>query len=104
MLKAVRSPETQPPYHQPAPGAHGAGLVLKHGQRYRRVADGRRSIMTLREILVATDLTVGSELALERTLSFCSGCNVTLLHVLRAALPDPLRMQLHSVIEGYLAD
>jgi nucleotide-binding universal stress UspA family protein len=60
--------------------------------------------MTLRNILVATDLTVGSELALERTLSFCSGCTVTLLHVLRAALPDPLRMQLHSVIEGYLAD
>ncbi len=60
--------------------------------------------MTPQNILVATDLTVGSEVALERTLSFCGGCNITLLHVLRAALPDPLRMQLHSVIEGYLAD
>lgn len=60
--------------------------------------------MTVHDVLVATDLTVGSELALERALSFSSGANVTLLHVLRAALPDPLRMQLHSVIEGYLAD
>lgn len=60
--------------------------------------------MTLHKVLVATDLTVGSELALERTLNFCSGCNITLLHVLRAALPDPLRMQLHDIVEGYLAD
>lgn len=60
--------------------------------------------MRMRNVLVATDLTVGSELAFERTLSFCTGCNITLLHVLRAALPDPLRIQLHSVIEGYLAD
>ena len=60
--------------------------------------------MAMREVLVATDLTVGSEVALERALGFCHGCNVTLLHVLRTGLPDPLRMQLHSVIEGYLAD
>jgi nucleotide-binding universal stress UspA family protein len=60
--------------------------------------------MGVQDVLVATDLTVGSELALERTLGFCNGCNIALLHVLRAALPDPLRMQLHSVIEGYLAD
>ena len=59
--------------------------------------------MTVHDVLVATDLTLGSELALERTLSFCSGANIALLHVLRAALPDPLRrIQLHSVIEGIL--
>ena len=61
-------------------------------------------LMTMHHVLVATDLTDGSEMALERTLAFCRGCNITLLHVLRAGLPDPLRMQLHNVIEGYLAD
>ena len=60
--------------------------------------------MTMSHVLVATDLTDGSEMALERTLALCHGCNITLLHVLRAGLPDPLRMQLHNVIDGYLAD
>ena len=60
--------------------------------------------MALDQVLVATDLTDGSELALDRTLALSTACNITLLHVLRAGLPDPLRMQLHSVIEGYLAD
>jgi nucleotide-binding universal stress UspA family protein len=43
-------------------------------------------------------------MALERALAMCHGCDITLLHVVRAGLPDPLRMQLHNVIEGYLAD
>ena len=60
--------------------------------------------MTMHNILVATDLTDASEMALDRALAFSHGSNVTLLHVLRAGLPDPLRMQLHSAIEGYLAD
>lgn len=60
--------------------------------------------MGVHDVLVATDLTVGSELALERTVGFCSGSNITLLHVLRAALPNPLRLQLHNIVEGYLAD
>ena len=60
--------------------------------------------MALHDLLVATDLTDGSELALERTLAFSSECNITLLHVLRAGLPEPLRMQLHSLIEDFLAD
>ena len=60
--------------------------------------------MTMHDVLVATDLTDGSEMALERALSFCHGSNITLLHVLRVGLPDPLRMQLHNVIERYLAD
>jgi nucleotide-binding universal stress UspA family protein len=60
--------------------------------------------MALDQVLVATDLTDASEMALERTLAFSTACNIILLHVLRAGLPDPLRMQLHSVIEGYLAD
>ena len=55
--------------------------------------------MTMHDILVATDLTDASETAQGRTLAFSHGSNVTLLHVLRAGLPDPLRMQLHSVIE-----
>jgi hypothetical protein len=36
--------------------------------------------MTMHNILVATDLTDASEMALERTLAFSSGRHVTLLH------------------------
>lgn len=60
--------------------------------------------MTMQHVLVATDLTDGSDMALERTLAICHDCNITLLHVLRAGLPNSLSMQLHTVIDGYLAD
>ena len=61
--------------------------------------------MTMQHVLVATDLTDASDMALERTLAVCCrDCNVTLLHVLRAGLPNSLSMQLHTLIDGYLAD
>jgi hypothetical protein len=44
--------------------------------------------MTMLHVLVATDLTAGWEMAPERILATCRGC-ITLLHVLRAGLPNP---------------
>jgi nucleotide-binding universal stress UspA family protein len=60
--------------------------------------------MTMQHVLVATDLTDCSDMALERTLAICRDCNITLLHVLRAGLPNSLGVQLHTLIDGYLAD
>ena len=60
--------------------------------------------MDIKHILVATDLTDGSDRALDRALGLAHGCTVTLLHVLAAGLPDVLRLRLQTEIEAFLAE